>query len=208
MASCGQRESREIPLLDPAARTSLTEWKAERAGWPGAATAALFLNRRDGRLSARTVDQVLDDLAARWQGAGSKPRKEPGKRMALRWYRCLLLRPGKAHFSDKTVFRQVSEFTYELDPDEGMGHTIRAALLNGALQDGGQEAGIGQYRLTVLDDKSRVPLHEYAAGPAPAAGPWPAGPLTSHTGEQLVSELLQRLKTRSPRSSWQRRGTG
>ncbi len=201
MASCGQRESREIPLLDPAARTSLTEWKAERAGWPGAATAALFLTRRSGRLSARTVDQLLDDLAARWQAAGSKPRKEPGKHMALRWYRCLLLRPGKAHFSDKTVFRQVSEFTYELDPDEGMGHTIRAALLNGALQDGGQEADIGQYRLTVLDGKSRVPLHEYAAGPAPAAGQWPAGPLTSHTGEQLVSELLQRLKTRSPRSS-------
>src|SRR6266545_894621 len=118
--------------------------------------------------------------------------------MALRRYRCLLLRAGKAHFSDKAVFRRVSEFTYELDLDEGMGHTIRAALLNGVLQDGGQESDIGRYRLTILDGKSRVLLHEYVAGPAPTSGPWPAGPLASHTGEQPVSELLQRLKTRGP----------
>jgi integrase/recombinase XerC len=49
-------DSREIPLLDPAARTALTEWKAERP--------APFLNRRGGRLSVRAVDQLLDDLAA------------------------------------------------------------------------------------------------------------------------------------------------
>jgi integrase/recombinase XerC len=57
-------DSREIPLLDPAARTALTEWKAERAGWPGADSPAPFLNRRGGRLSVRAVAQLLDDLAA------------------------------------------------------------------------------------------------------------------------------------------------
>ena len=119
--------------------------------------------------------------------------------MALRRYRCLLLRAGKAYLADKTVFRRVSEFSYELDLDEGMGHTIRAALLNGVLQDGGQESDIGRYRLTVLDDKSRVLLHEYAAGPAPATAVWPTGSLGGCTDEQLVSELLQRLKTRGPR---------
>jgi hypothetical protein len=121
--------------------------------------------------------------------------------MALRRYRCLLLRAGKAHFSDKTVFRQVGDFTYELDLDEGMGHTVRAALLNGVLQDGGQESDLGRYRLTVLDDKSRAVLREYAAGTAPAGAVPPAGSLAGYTDEQLVSELLQRLKTRSPRSS-------
>lgn len=58
-------DSREIPLLDPAARASVAEWKAERVTWPGAGMSpALFLNRRGGRLSARAVDQLLDALAA------------------------------------------------------------------------------------------------------------------------------------------------
>ncbi len=58
-------DSREIPLLDPAARAALSKWKTDRASWPGAtAIPALFLNRRGGRLSARAVDQLLDDLAA------------------------------------------------------------------------------------------------------------------------------------------------
>ena len=55
--------SREIPLLDGTARTSITEWRADRASWPGADTPALFLNRRGGRLSARAVDQLMDELA-------------------------------------------------------------------------------------------------------------------------------------------------
>jgi site-specific recombinase XerC len=55
--------SREIPLLDGTARTSITEWRTDRASWPGADTPALFLNRRGGRLSARAVDQLMDELA-------------------------------------------------------------------------------------------------------------------------------------------------
>jgi site-specific recombinase XerD len=57
-------DSREIPLLDPSARAAVTGWKTERASWRGADGPALFLNRRGGRLSARAVDQLLDELAA------------------------------------------------------------------------------------------------------------------------------------------------
>ncbi|MEU0566972.1 tyrosine-type recombinase/integrase [Nonomuraea sp. NPDC005983] len=58
--------SREIPLLDGTARTSITEWRTDRASWPGAGTPALFLNRRGGRLSARANDRYrrrLQDLS-------------------------------------------------------------------------------------------------------------------------------------------------
>ncbi|GAA0966994.1 hypothetical protein GCM10009555_010090 [Acrocarpospora macrocephala] len=50
--------------MDGTARTSITEWRTDRASWPGADTPALFLNRRGGRLSARAVDQLMDELAA------------------------------------------------------------------------------------------------------------------------------------------------
>jgi site-specific recombinase XerD len=36
----------------------------ERRTWPGTGTGALFLNRRGGRLSARAVGHLLDELAA------------------------------------------------------------------------------------------------------------------------------------------------
>ncbi|WP_030175258.1 tyrosine-type recombinase/integrase [Spirillospora albida] len=55
--------SRTIPLTAPAARDAVTAWKADRATWPGAETAALFLNRRGGRLTARAVDHLLDDIS-------------------------------------------------------------------------------------------------------------------------------------------------
>ncbi|MGI5164383.1 tyrosine-type recombinase/integrase [Spirillospora sp. CA-253888] len=55
--------AREIPLTDPTARGAVAQWKAERAGWPGADTGALLLNRRGGRLSARAVDRLLDEIA-------------------------------------------------------------------------------------------------------------------------------------------------
>ncbi|REF00662.1 tyrosine-type recombinase/integrase [Thermomonospora umbrina] len=56
--------SREIPLLDGTARASVTEWRTERASWPGAPdNPALLINRRGGRLSTRAVDQLIDELA-------------------------------------------------------------------------------------------------------------------------------------------------
>ncbi|WP_433338671.1 tyrosine-type recombinase/integrase [Spirillospora sp. CA-294931] len=55
--------SRTIPLLDATARDAVKDWKRERSGWPGADTPALFLNRRGGRLTARAVDQLIDEIA-------------------------------------------------------------------------------------------------------------------------------------------------
>ncbi|MGI5488725.1 tyrosine-type recombinase/integrase [Microtetraspora malaysiensis] len=67
--------SREIPLLDGTARTSITERRTNRASWPGADTPALFLNRRGGRLSARAVDQLMDELATDADGDGRGERR-------------------------------------------------------------------------------------------------------------------------------------
>jgi len=58
----GQGGSREIPLADRAARADIAEWKAKRKADPG--EAALFLNRHGGRMSVRSVRQLLADLAA------------------------------------------------------------------------------------------------------------------------------------------------
>ncbi|MEW9556381.1 tyrosine-type recombinase/integrase [Nonomuraea sp. NPDC050783] len=56
--------SREVPLLDATVREAVKDWKAERSTWPGADGPALFLNRyRGGRLTARAVDQLIDELA-------------------------------------------------------------------------------------------------------------------------------------------------
>ena len=56
-------KTREVPLVDPSARAALGEWLAERRTWPGAGTSALFLNRRGGRLSTRSVDLLVGALA-------------------------------------------------------------------------------------------------------------------------------------------------
>jgi integrase/recombinase XerC len=54
---------RQIPL-HPKLRAALEEWLRERAGWKGADTSpALFLNRRGGRLSARSAYTVLRTIA-------------------------------------------------------------------------------------------------------------------------------------------------
>jgi len=111
--------------------------------------------------------------------------------LALEMYRCVLLRAPRA--GDK--FRRVDQFTAQLDLDPGMGHTIRAALLDQARQHGGQDADISQYRLNVFDSKNRPALEDFAAPPETAAGS-PAGPLADCTDDQLISELARRLRRR------------
>lgn len=49
---------REVPL-HPAARGAVKVWAEERRGWPGAEGKAFFLNRRGGRLSGRSLAQVV-----------------------------------------------------------------------------------------------------------------------------------------------------
>lgn len=61
------RDPRTVPLVDRAARREVAACKGERASWAGADTSALFLNRRGGRLSARSIGHLVDRFAA---GAG------------------------------------------------------------------------------------------------------------------------------------------
>lgn len=70
------QDSREIPLTDRAARADIAEWKAARRGDPAG---ALFLNRHSGRLSARSVSQLLAELAedAGLTGKDGKPDAPP-----------------------------------------------------------------------------------------------------------------------------------
>lgn len=54
---------REVPL-HRAARDSLRTWLDERTDWPGAdESPALWLNRRGGRLSVRSINGIIRDLA-------------------------------------------------------------------------------------------------------------------------------------------------
>jgi len=49
---------REVPL-HATARAAMDAWVKDRRGWPGADGPAFFVNRRGGRLSARSVAQVV-----------------------------------------------------------------------------------------------------------------------------------------------------
>ena len=53
---------REVPL-HPALRAVLADWLAERGDWPGAHGAALLLNQRGGRLSARGAGDIITAIA-------------------------------------------------------------------------------------------------------------------------------------------------
>lgn len=52
---------REVPL-HPTARGAVDAWVKERRAWPGADGPALFLNRRGGRLSDRSLAQLVATL--------------------------------------------------------------------------------------------------------------------------------------------------
>lgn len=52
---------REVPL-HASARGAVADWVKERRGWRGVEATALLLNRRGGRLSARSVGQVVTTL--------------------------------------------------------------------------------------------------------------------------------------------------
>ena len=59
--------TRTVPLMHPAARAAIAEWKAERAEALRKMRrdrAALFLNRHGDRLSVRAIAQINTDLAA------------------------------------------------------------------------------------------------------------------------------------------------
>lgn len=55
---------REVPI-HPQLRMALAEWLAERSSWSGVESAALFVNRRGSRLSARGAHDVITGIAAK-----------------------------------------------------------------------------------------------------------------------------------------------
>lgn len=58
------RRSRSVPV-HPDLAAALDAWLVERRSWPGAdTTAAVFLNRAGGRLSARSADAVIAAIAS------------------------------------------------------------------------------------------------------------------------------------------------
>lgn len=54
---------RSVPLAADA-RAALRAWLDQRAHWPGAGTPALWLTRRGGRVSARSLRTIVDQTAA------------------------------------------------------------------------------------------------------------------------------------------------
>lgn len=54
---------REVPL-HATARAAVDAWVKDRRGWPGTDGAALFLNRRGGRLSDRSLGQIVGRLGS------------------------------------------------------------------------------------------------------------------------------------------------
>jgi hypothetical protein len=116
--------------------------------------------------------------------------------MALRTYWCVLSQMGTTAIRGRTVFREVDGFSYDLDLDEGTGSAIRAALVTGIKQHGGEEANVGEYRLNILDaEHGRVLLRDYATSPEAVAYRAPDS-LAHYTDDQLISELARRLRNR------------
>ena len=113
--------------------------------------------------------------------------------MTLMTYRCVLFRQATTAVWGKTVFREVDRFSCELDLSEGMGYTIRAALLNGVKQAGGDETDIGEYRMDVysIAEDDQVLLAGFTV--PPDAVHWPAGSLAEYGDDELMSELAWRL---------------
>jgi hypothetical protein len=116
--------------------------------------------------------------------------------MALKTYWCVLSQMGTTAIRGRTVFREVDGFSYDLDLDEGTGSAIRAALVTGIKQHGGEEADISEYRLNILDAQyGRVLLPDYASSPEAVAYRAPDS-LAGYTDDQLIRELARRLRNR------------
>ena len=118
--------------------------------------------------------------------------------MALTTYRCVMFRQATTAVRVKTVFREVDQFSCELDLDEGMGYTLRAAFFHGVRQAGGDGADAGEYRMDVYASTGdgQILLAGFTV-PPDAAVHRPAGSLADYGDEELLSELAWRLKGRS-----------
>lgn len=97
-------------------------------------------------------------------------------------------RPGK--------FKSILTFSYELDLDEGEAHNLKAALVTGVRQSGGDESDIDQYRLNIYDNNGVVKIAGFSMSNSDLSGYTTAVHLSDITDEQLVNELLKRLRNR------------
>jgi hypothetical protein len=116
--------------------------------------------------------------------------------VALKTYWCVLYRRKTTPFLHRTVFRQATAFSCELDLGEGMGYTIRAALLTGAEQHGGQGADAVQYRMDIYDARDGTPQQQDFIVPREPAVYRTAESLADYPDDELISELAQRLRER------------
>jgi integrase/recombinase XerC len=91
--------SRELPL-EPRSRTILGQWVDERRHWRNANdTTAVFLNKRGGRLSSRSIDDLIA-TAGNHAGLNARPNRPPVTPQVLRHtYAHRLLHSG-AHLEE------------------------------------------------------------------------------------------------------------
>ncbi|MEU6413254.1 tyrosine-type recombinase/integrase [Microbispora sp. NPDC046933] len=107
--------SREIPLLDGTARTSITGWRTDRASWPGADAPALFLNRR----GAPTNSSASPVFACRSPSAASRENhQQPNESALTPWWRT------RHPLSDQLapLPAEARSFARTLGPDRGGAH--------------------------------------------------------------------------------------
>ena len=116
--------------------------------------------------------------------------------MALRTYWCVISQRGKTFWGNPT-FRQVAQFSCDLDLEEGMGYTARAAFFHGVRQAGGDESDAGDYRMDVYASAGDgQPLLPEFTVPPDVAMHRPAGSLADYGDDELISELAWRLRGR------------
>lgn len=113
--------------------------------------------------------------------------------MTLRTYWCVLSqanrrRSGKLDWNDGDGFN----CDLDLDVEGGTLSGLRAALITGIQQAGGDEAATEWYRLNVYDREGERRVRDYVA---PHDSPPPAS-LAEYTHGQLIAELARRLNGR------------
>ena len=109
----------------------------------------------------------------------------------------MLARKKTTAVRGRTVFDQVDQFSCELDLEQGMGYTVRAALFHGVRQNAGDDADASEYRMDVYGVPGNHQRHPPAfTVPPDAAVQRPTSSLADYGDDELLSELAWRLRGR------------
>lgn len=108
----------------------------------------------------------------------------------------MLLKAKTGFFSSRPVFREVDSLTCEMDLDDGMGYTVRAAFFHGVRQHGGEYADAAEYRMDVYDTADGSVAVAGFTVSSDAAVHLPAGSLADYGDDDLIGELARRLNGR------------